>query len=242
MDNTCLSHGCTVCNLKCMHVAGVSTRKRKLTLCILTAYIAQSTDVLKGEEGAPIYKQRKTVKFLKLLLFYEHGTWVTFLKKLKSMCFCLSDFLYCCSVLHQSGACSEGGGKCLFFNLPARKHEEMTCLWDSDTSLNHPKSPKTPSFPSAEGKTWALVNRALWIDKHLLSHSCVFCTMAGNTDTSLTSANVFSPRICTLLHSCWSLELPGLLAKFRRTAIPHFQLKILFPLCSIDTLCSWLLE
>lgn len=90
--------------------------------------------------------------------------------------------------------------------------------------------------------TWALANRALWIDKHLLFHSYVFCPMAGNTYTSLTSATVFFPRLCTLLHNCWSLEFTGLLAEFKRTAIPHFQLKILFPLRSIDTLCFWTLS
>lgn len=41
----------------------------------MTAYIDQSTDVFKvGEEGAPIDKERKGENFLKLLLFYEHGT------------------------------------------------------------------------------------------------------------------------------------------------------------------------
>lgn len=53
-----------------MHVAGVSTRKRKLTLCLLTAYIDQSTDVFKvGEEGAPIDKQRKGEIFLNCFFF-----------------------------------------------------------------------------------------------------------------------------------------------------------------------------
>lgn len=63
------------------------------------------------------------------------------------MCFYLSDFLCCCPIFHHSEECSEGGGNCLFFNLPARKHEEMMCLWDSDAYLNHPKSPRHPHSP-----------------------------------------------------------------------------------------------
>lgn len=141
----------------------------------------------------------------------------------------------CCPVLHQSGACSEGGGNCLFFNLPARKLEEMMCLWDSDTYLNHPKSSRHPHSPQL--REW---HELLLTELFELTSICYLTPVCSSQwqvvhTFLLLQPMFFFPRVCTLLHNCWYLEFTGLLAEFRRTAIPNFQLKILFPLCSIDT-------
>lgn len=99
-----------------------------------------------------------------------------------------------------------GGGMCLFFYLPARKHEEMMCLWDSDTYLNHPKSLRHPHSPELREWHEPLLTELFELTRFVISLLCVLHN-AGNTYSSLTSAYAFSPQT---LHFITQLLISGL--------------------------------